>query len=346
MVFFDSDMPIGYSESAEESDVDMRQLRHLFAVLEHGNMLRAASAIHISQPALSKSIQNLEAELGVRLLERGPRGVAPTIYGTALLKHARLLLNQGEQAVAEIRLIKDGHFGHLRLGVATFAVHRLPAVLAKLLTLKPGLSFDVVDGTYEGLTALVRDGSLDAVVSGMPPLHKAEDLVHEELMATHFVRVCRPDYWPFHQPRVPLATLSQARWILPNRPQDIIELFELVFREAGVPPPKPVLQFSSYVFIKAMLMEGKFVTVLPHGIVEPEVKSGSLKAVSLRHPYATVSEAIIYRAGTVHPPALLALIEAIRAEAGGGTGTALPSVGGRGVRQRRKETSRPPSRRR
>jgi DNA-binding transcriptional LysR family regulator len=138
--------------------MDIRQIRHLIAVLEHGNVLRAAHAIHISQPALSKSIQNLEAELGVRLLERGPRGVSPTIYGTTLLKHARLLLNQGAQAVAEIGAIKDGHLGHLRLGVANFAIHFLPAVLGKLLSSKPGLSFDIVDGTYEGLAAGASGG--------------------------------------------------------------------------------------------------------------------------------------------------------------------------------------------
>lgn len=294
--------------------MDMRQLRHLLAVLEHGNMLRAASAIHISQPALSKSIQNLEAELGVRLLERGPRGVSPTIYGTALLKHARLLLNQGEQAVAEVGAIKAGHLGHLRLGVANFAIHFLPAVLANLLASKSGLSFDIVDGTYEGLTALVREGALDAVVSGLPPLHRAEDLVHEELTATEFVRVCRPDYRPFQQPEVSMAALGRARWILPNRPQAIIDLWELAFREARAAPPKPVLQSASMIFIKAMLMEGQFVTVLPRGIVQPEVESGRLKANALHHPFAMVTEGIIYRAGGVHPPALSALIEAIRAE--------------------------------
>lgn len=298
----------------------MRQVRHLLAVLEHGNVLRAAAAIHISQPALSKSIQNLEAELGVRLFERGPRGVSPTIYGTALLKHARLLLNQGEQAVAEIGAIKDGHLGHLRLGVANFAIHFLPAVLAKLLSSRPGLSFDVVDGTYEGLTALVREGALDAVVSGLPPLHQVADLVHEELTATEFVRVCRPDYRPFQQAEISLAALSKARWILPNRPQAITDLWELAFREARVTPPKPVLQSASMMFIKAMLMEGRFLTVLPRDIVEHEVKSGSLKANSLHDPFAMVTEGIIYRAGSVHPPALFALIEAIRAESSGSAG--------------------------
>ncbi|MBI4517535.1 MAG: LysR family transcriptional regulator [Deltaproteobacteria bacterium] len=304
--------------------MDMRQVRHLLAVAEHGNVLRAASAIHISQPALSKSIQNLEAELGVQLLDRGPRGVSPTIYGTALLKHARLLLNQGAQAAAEIEAIKAGHLGHLRLGVANFAIHFLPAVLAKLLSSKPGLSFEIVDGTYEGLTALVREGALDAVVSGLPPLHQAEDLVHEELTATEFVHVCRPDYHPFQQAGVPMATLSQARWILPNRPQAIVDLWKLAFRRARVVPPKPVLQSGSMMFIKAMLLEGQFVTVLPRGIVEPEVTAGALQANPLNDPFAMVTEGIIYRAGGVHPPALFALIEAIRAardESRAGTST-------------------------
>ncbi len=323
--------------------MDMRQIRHLLAVAEHGNMLRAAGAIHISQPALSKSIQNLEAELGVRLLERGPRGVSPTIYGTALLKHARLLLNQDEQALAEIEAIKAGHLGHLRLGVANFAIHFLPAVLAKLLASKPGLSFDIVDGTYEGLTALVREGALDAVVSGLPPLHQAEDLVHEELNATQFVRVCRPDYRPFAQPGVSLAALGQARWILPNRPQAVIDLWEMAFREARVAPPKPVLQSASMMFIKAMLLEGEFVTVLPRGIVEPEVESGSLRAIVLNHPFAMVAEGIIYRAGGVHPPALRALIEAIRAASGD---AALSHATRRQVQSRRPGASSPGARRR
>ncbi|MCK6553783.1 LysR family transcriptional regulator [Candidatus Binatia bacterium] len=292
--------------------MDLRQARHLVAVIEHGNVLRAANAIHLSQPALSKSIQNLEAELGVPLLERGPRGVAPTVYGLALLRHARLLLNQGDQAIAEIRAIREGQLGHLRLGVANFAIPSLPAVVAKLLASKPGLSIDVVDGTYEGLTELVREGALDAVVSGLPPVHRAEDLVHEELISTNFVLACRPDCMPFQPAPVAIASLDGVQWILPNRPQAIVDLWELGFRTMGVIPPRLVLQSASMMFIKALLMEGPFVTLLPRGIVQPEVGNGRLTAIELEHPFARVSEGIIYRPGGVQPPVLAALIEAIR----------------------------------
>ena len=190
--------------------MDMRQIRQFIAVVEHGNVRRAADHINLSQPALTKSIHNLEDELGVQLFTRGPRGVAPTIYGEILLRHARPLRNAGERAVAEIQAVKAGHVGHLRLGVANFSISFLPRVIAQLLATTPGLSFEIVDGTYEGLTALVREGVLDAVASGFPMVHRAEDLVHEELVAGEFVLVCRPGHPVLREARKSVQLLRQS----------------------------------------------------------------------------------------------------------------------------------------
>ncbi len=294
--------------------MDMRQVRHLIAVAEQGSMLRAAGAIHISQPALSKSIQNLEAELGVPLLERGPRGVTPTIYGEILLKHARLLRNQAEQALAEIRCVKDGGMGHLRLGVANFATYFLPRVVARLVESKPALSIEIEDGTYEGLTALLREGALDAVVSGFPPLHRADDLVHEELVSSEFLLLARAEHPLAQLDRVVFAELGGERWILTNRPRAIVDLFELASRVVGMGVPKLLVQSGSMIFIKAVLLEGNFLTLLPRGMAAEELASGRLVALPLDEPVAKTKEGIIYRAEAVHPPVLFALIEAIRAE--------------------------------
>jgi DNA-binding transcriptional LysR family regulator len=294
--------------------MDMRQVRHFLAVAEHGNIMRAADAIHISQPALSKSIQNLEAALGVRLFERTPRGVSPTIYGTRLLKHAKLLHNQAEQAVAEIRSVRDGHMGHLRLGVANFATYLLPRVIAKLLDVTPGLSFEIFDGTYEGLTAQLREGALDAVVSGFPPLGRSDDLVHEPLVSAEFVLACRPDHPLARRKRVSLAELADQRWILASRPHAVLDIFELAFRRAGVAPPKLLVRAESMLFLKAILLDGSFLTFLPRGVVAAELQTGQLIAIALDDPMAKTKEGIIYRAGAIHPPALFALIDAIKAE--------------------------------
>jgi len=294
--------------------MDMRQLRQFIAVVEHGNVRRAADAIHLSQPALTKSIHNLEDELGVQLLTRGARGVTPTIYGDLLLRHARLLRNEGERAVAEIRAVKAGHVGHLRLGVANFSISFLPRVIAKLLATTPGLSFEIVDGTYEALTALVNEGVLDAVASGFPLVHRAEDLVHEELVAGEFLMVCRPDHPIVAHRRKPLEMIAQQCWIVANRPQQIVESLEFIFRSAGVRPPKPMISSGSMSFLKAVLLEGEFFSVLPRGVLKQELESGALVSIPYPGgPYPTV-EGIIYRAEAVHPPALFVLIEAIKAE--------------------------------
>lgn len=299
--------------------MDMRQIRQFIAVVEHRNMLRAAQAIHLSQPALTKSIKNLEEELGVQLLTRGPRGVTPTIYGDVLLRRARLLTNESERAVEEIRELKAGHAGHVRLGVANFSIAFLPRVMAQLLTSMPGLSFEIVDGTYDGLTALVREGALDAVASGFPMVHRAEDLVHEALVDGEFLLVCRPDH-PILTRQTSAQAIADQRWIVANRPRQIVEVLEFTFRNAGVTPPKPVIQSGSMSFLKAVLLEGEFLTVLPRGVVRAELESGSLVSVSFMDLTFPTVEGIIYRAQAVLPPALFVLIAAVRsakaAEAG------------------------------
>jgi DNA-binding transcriptional LysR family regulator len=285
------------------------------AVVEHGNVLHAARAIHISQPALTKSIQNLESELGVPLLDRLPRGVTPTIYGKILFDHAKLLQNAAAQAVAEIRAVKEGRGGHLRLGIANFAIDFLPRVIAKLVESTPGLTFDVLDGTYEDLTALVREGALDAVISGFPPLHRAEDLTHEKLIAGEFVIVCSADHPLARKRNVTLAATANESWALANRPVAIVELWELEFRFAHVTPPRPLVESGSMIFLKSMVAQSRFVTFLPRGVVAEDLASGRLAAVPipLSRP-AKTAEGIIYRAGAVHPPALRRLVEAIRQE--------------------------------
>jgi len=295
--------------------MENRLLRHFVAVVEHGNVLRAARAIHISQPALTKSIQNLESELGVPLLDRLPRGVKPTIYGKILFEHAKLLQNQAAQAVAEIRAVKEGRAGHLRLGVANFAIEFLPRVVARLLESTPGLTYEIVDGTYEDLTGLVREGALDAVISGFPPLHRAEGLEHEKLIAGEFVIVCAANHPLAKKRRSTLAELAGESWVITNRPRAIVELWELEFRYAGLKPPRSRVQSGSMIFLRSMVAQSRFLTFLPRGVVADDLALGRLHelAVPFSRP-AKTAEGIIYRGDALQPPALRQLIEAVRGE--------------------------------
>src|SRR5690606_28001624 len=105
--------------------MDKRQLRYFSTIVELGSMTHAAQALHISQPALSTHVRHLEDELGVSLLVRGPRGVTPTEHGKLLLKHARSILYQFQQAKQEVISLGEGPSGEVTIGI--------PATVSRVL---------------------------------------------------------------------------------------------------------------------------------------------------------------------------------------------------------------------
>ena len=97
--------------------MELRQLRHLIAVVEHGSFSRAAEAVHLTQPALSRSIQALEAEVGAAVLERNRGAIEPTDVGRLLLTHARQLDSATRDLERDIALTQGLELGELRIGV-------------------------------------------------------------------------------------------------------------------------------------------------------------------------------------------------------------------------------------
>lgn len=144
------------------------ELRHFLLVIEHGTLTAAARAAHLSQPALTASIQRLEKRFEARLLNRGRRGAEPTAAGRALLPHARAALaavEDGRRAVAEVAGLAGGE---VRLGGgATACTYLLPGVLARFRARYPKVRISLREGFPDGLREMLRSGGLDlAVVTG------------------------------------------------------------------------------------------------------------------------------------------------------------------------------------
>src|SRR5215471_4947461 len=94
----------------------LRDLHVLFTVAERGSMAKAAAELGVSQPAISDVIANLEHSLGVRLLDRSPQGVEPTIYGRALLKRSLAAFDELMQGIRDIDFLSDPKVGEVRFG--------------------------------------------------------------------------------------------------------------------------------------------------------------------------------------------------------------------------------------
>ncbi|MCC3771231.1 transcriptional regulator CynR [Streptomyces sp. UNOC14_S4] len=139
--------------------LELRHLRYLLAVAEHGNFTRAAEDLHISQPTLSQQVKQLERTLGVQLLDRSGRAVRLTDAGAAYAGHARRALRDlaaGERAVHDVR---DLSRGHLRLAITpTFTAYLVGPLTAELRARHPGITLTVEEMTQDRIeTALLAD---------------------------------------------------------------------------------------------------------------------------------------------------------------------------------------------
>jgi DNA-binding transcriptional LysR family regulator len=165
---------------------DLRQLRHFIAVAGQLHFGRAAAALHISQPPLSRSIRDLEARLGVTLLARTRRKVELTPEGARFLEDASRLLAQLERAVLEVGSMAAGHGGKLRLGfvsLADFGV--LPALLKAYKSARPGVALALREMLSPDQATALAAGELDFGLL-LPPVAGA-DLEHVVIQRERFV---------------------------------------------------------------------------------------------------------------------------------------------------------------
>ena len=194
------------------STVELRHLRYFVAVAETQNVLRAATQkLHVSQPAVSRQIRDLEDELGVQLFERTGKAVALTDAGRLFLKEARAVLERTDEAVRNVRALagtgeKELHVGYSPLPGAQI----VPAALRALQQAMPDVHVKLHDWSNDELLAGVRDGRLQLALI-VPPFKRGEfhDLRFEEL-ARESVRIAVPPNHPLAQRRsVSLADAAQ-----------------------------------------------------------------------------------------------------------------------------------------
>jgi DNA-binding transcriptional LysR family regulator len=144
----------------------LRQLRYFGAVAEQGSVVRAATALGVAQPALSRAIQNLEKSVGARLMDRGPRGVSLTAAGAALLDAWNPARRQLDDALRKVHLAGEGRLGTLRIGMARFAIDspRLGKAFAALHNEFPDLSVVISELDSPSQHEALQRGELDLAV--------------------------------------------------------------------------------------------------------------------------------------------------------------------------------------
>lgn len=173
--------------------MNLRDLRYLLAVAEHGHFGRAAEASGVSQPTLSVQVRKLEELLGVVLFERGGKAVAPTAACERLLGHVRAAVAEADAIITMARNLRDPLSGRFRLGIIpTLAPYLLPLVFAPLREALPALELEPWEDQTVALLERLRGGGLDAIILATEV--DGPDLASLPLFAEPFLAALPPEH--------------------------------------------------------------------------------------------------------------------------------------------------------
>lgn len=251
---------------------DLRQLRHFVALAEHGHFARAADAVNLSQPALSRSIQALEGQLSCQLVDRNPRGVTLTAHGKLVLEHARRLL-AGDRALKNAVLqLADLETGELRLGAGPFPAARLmPQVLARYSSAHPKVSILLSIENWSVLHQRLLDDELELFIADYRELEGDSRLDILPLRVHRSVLFCRPGHPLLHaEPSV--ERLLDFPLAGPRLPRDA---HERLARNLGREQPLSV-QCDDVLMLKELVKGSDVLCLASWDVVAADVHAGRL----------------------------------------------------------------------
>lgn len=292
--------------------MELRQLRQFLAVVEFGNLGRAAESLRITTPAISKSLANLETELGVRLADRGPRGVTPTVFGDSLARHARAMIAEVQHATDDIALLQGAGQGRIAVGgTASAGSTLLVRAIAALAKERPGVRIEVTGGRHETLVDALRNGVLDVVVTGFGAGSPDPDLDERVLTEDAYAVVVRGDHTLARRRKIHLGDLMDYPWVVASNIAEVVPGWARTFTDQGLTQPQPTIASDSYLFIKSILDEGDFLAVLPRDVISTEDAANAFSILKIDGVSWARRVRVVTRARGTRPPAVGLLLEAL-----------------------------------
>jgi DNA-binding transcriptional LysR family regulator len=300
------------------SGLDVARLRQLAFIVRERSFSRAADALGVSQPALSKNIRSMERALGVQLLERGRFGALPTPFGLALVRHADAIDAELRSAVLEVDALRVARTGHICVGCGpSEATRLLPVALNRLRQRSPGITVTVLYGLNEALTPMVKHGEVDFALSSIPSRSNDPDLRMVKLHEDRAAVIVRTGH-PLTERKGPLTAhhLLDQQWVLARTSELERRALDELFIDTGLQPPSVYLETTSAVLMKAMVIQSDSLTFLPRELIYWEERAGLLTALKLAVPSWRRLVGLTLRARAGINPAAQALIDTLR-EVGG-----------------------------
>ncbi|MFI0486943.1 LysR substrate-binding domain-containing protein [Actinomadura sp. 9N215] len=243
------------------------KLRHLVlvvAIADQGSVLRAAEHLHLAQPAVTRSLREVENILGVELFTRGPRGVTPTMFGDAFTEHARAVLAELRRAGERITGLADGQVGTVTIGTLLAGSNvLLPRAIAALKADRPGITVIVQEATFDAQVPRLLDGEIDLILGRLNPIGDLRGLRQITLYGEPVRLVARRGHPARARRDLRLADLLDYPWVLPLEQTALRAELEQVFRGEGLVPPGNLVECTSVLTVRTLVRDTDMIAALP-----------------------------------------------------------------------------------
>ena len=295
------------------------RLRHMVvaATIAHRGSIREASAVlHLTQPAVSRTLAELERILGVRLFDRGSKGMTVTAAGAPLITHMQLVASEVGSLLRHADEIVDGRSGEVRVGtLLAGTADILPSAVFELTRRLPDVQVAISEGTPDRLHESLMSGQVDFVVGRVTPLASMRGVEVEPLYDDDVHVVCTPGHARSRH-RGSLAELVDDAWILPSRDTSLRQQIEAAFIRGCSRTPGNVTECVAPVPLRALVLRGEHLAVVPSGIFTDDFERDALVSLPVDIEGTSVPVGVITRSGGELPSSARALIEALRHAAG------------------------------
>ncbi|MEJ8859165.1 LysR substrate-binding domain-containing protein [Variovorax robiniae] len=281
--------PRTHSRLSLARTLKLHQLAVFDKVIEAGSFVAASRTLAMTQPAVTKSIHELERHLGEPLFVRGKRGVALTTFGTLFEHHAKSMLAEVHRLADGVNSWQTGASGQVVVGtLLTASTTLLPEAIARLREAASDVAIEVRLGTNASLFPLLANGELDLVVGFLPrpvglagPRNNRVRLTHAKLYDEALCAVVHQNHPMMRRRKLSLRDLHDLEWILPTPDSVAYDTACAMFEAEGLALPSSVVHSVSVLTNIGLLAKRPMVALMPRSAVEPFVESGTVSVLPL-----------------------------------------------------------------
>ena len=296
---------------------DLRQCRHVLALDQYRNFARAANALGLTQPALTRSLQVLEKSIGARLFDRNRARVEPTPVGERLIERARLLVNQAHDIEQDLQQMLGLEVGLLRIGAGPYPADlSVGTSVGQLVLRHPALMVDLSVADWSELMRRVASGELELAIADTGVAEQDDRLVVESLPRHQLNFFCRAGHPLASRAALSLEELRQHPLVGTSLPPQMAALAakNKMGMRANLPSgiTAPEIRVDTFALARRIVMESDAVGGAVSSQIQDSVARGELVMLPLELPWLKTNYGIIRLANRTPSPAALAFMEILR----------------------------------